>query len=77
MLCADNAFEPEDTSTQNTESALANLDILRKNCTLVAFSVRDKFKEYFISEVSRAHGNLIQFVKEETHNFISYYNIHY
>lgn len=51
MLCSDNAFEPEDTSTKNTESALTNLDFLRRNCTHETFNVREKFTEYFISEV--------------------------
>ncbi|XP_050527810.1 uncharacterized protein LOC126897907 [Daktulosphaira vitifoliae] len=58
MLCGDNAFEPEDTSTQNTESALTNLDFLRRNCTRDAFNIREKFKEYFISEVGRVPWQL-------------------
>lgn len=58
LQCADNGFEPEDTSTQNTESALTNLDFLRRNCTREAFNVRETFKEYFIYEVGRVPWQL-------------------
>lgn len=58
MLCADNAFEPEVISTQNSESALTNLDFLRRNCNREAFNVRENLKEYFMSEVGRVPWQL-------------------
>lgn len=58
LQCTDNGFEPEDTSTQNTDSALTNLNFLRRNCTREAFNVRETFKEYFISEVGRVPWQL-------------------
>jgi len=51
MLCADNAFEPDTESLQLPESALLNVDSLRRNSTREAFQVRDYFKEYFNSNV--------------------------
>ncbi|CAI6375780.1 unnamed protein product [Macrosiphum euphorbiae] len=39
MLCADNAFEPDNESLQLPEAALLNLDPLRRNSTREAFQV--------------------------------------
>lgn len=50
MLCADNAFEPDNESLQLPEAALLNLDPLRRNSTREAFQVREKFRDYFNSD---------------------------
>lgn len=50
MLCADNIFEPDVESLQNSEAALLNLGAIRRNSTREACQVREDFKEYFNSD---------------------------
>lgn len=51
MLCADSTFDSDIESLGHTEAGLLDLDLIRRNCSREAFQVREKFKEYFNSDV--------------------------
>ncbi|XP_031329354.1 protein ALP1-like isoform X1 [Photinus pyralis] len=50
LLCDNRDFEPENDHFNQAESGLYNLGRLRQNYTQQAMYVRDKFKDYFMSE---------------------------
>lgn len=50
MLCDNRDFEPEKEYFNTSESCLNNLDRIRQNYTQHAMYVRDKFRDYFMSE---------------------------
>ncbi|KAJ8964002.1 hypothetical protein NQ314_005214 [Rhamnusium bicolor] len=51
MLCANNDFEPANKDLNSCEGGLTNLAGLRQNYTQYASNVRDKYRDYFVSDV--------------------------
>lgn len=50
MLCDKTDIKPENDYSNRPDSCFTSVPPLRQNCTEEAIYVRDKFKEYFISE---------------------------
>ena len=50
MLCIDRDFEPEKTHLYTANPCLANVPPMRQNHTQLAMNIRDKYRDYFVSE---------------------------
>lgn len=50
MLCSNGDFEPENTNSNTSEGCLMNLGPIRQNHTQYAMYIRDKYRDYFVSE---------------------------